>query len=61
MIVPAPGDPLVIPEGAVVVPGMRPVTTGAGRELGISVATPVIVKYRDERTTARTALEEWIR
>lgn len=61
MIVPTPGDPLVIPEAAVVVPGTRPVTTGAGRDLGISVATPVIVKYRDERTTVRTALEEWIR
>ena len=44
-----------------VVPGTRPVTTGAGREWGLSVATPIIVKYRDERTDARTALEAWIR
>jgi 2,3,4,5-tetrahydropyridine-2-carboxylate N-succinyltransferase len=51
----------VIPEGAVVVPGTRPVTTGRGREWGLSVATPIIVKYRDERTSARTALEAWIR
>jgi 2,3,4,5-tetrahydropyridine-2,6-dicarboxylate N-succinyltransferase len=57
----APGEPLVVPEGAVVVPGSRPVTSGRGREWGISVATPIIVKYRDERTSARTALETWIR
>lgn len=55
------GQPLVVPEGAVVVPGTRPVTTGRGREWGLSVATPIIVKYRDERTSARTALEAWIR
>ena len=61
MIVPEPGEPLVVPEAAVVVPGTRPIASGVGRELGISVATPVIVKYRDERTSARTALEQWIR
>jgi 2,3,4,5-tetrahydropyridine-2,6-dicarboxylate N-succinyltransferase len=61
IIVPVPGEPLVIPEGAVVVPGSRPVTSGKGREWGLSVATPVIVKYRDEKTDARTALEQWIR
>jgi 2,3,4,5-tetrahydropyridine-2-carboxylate N-succinyltransferase len=61
MLLPVAGQPLIIPEGAVVVPGTRPVTSGAGRELGIAIATPVIVKYRDERTSARTALEEWIR
>src|SRR5215207_2449274 len=52
------GAPLVIPEGAVVVPGARHVTTGRGPEWGLSLATPVIVKYRDEQTDARTALEE---
>ncbi len=57
----APGEPLVVPEGAVVVPGTRPVTSGPGKEWGLSVATPIIVKYRDEQTSARTALEEWIR
>jgi 2,3,4,5-tetrahydropyridine-2-carboxylate N-succinyltransferase len=57
----APGQPLIVPEGAVVVPGTRPVTSGKGREWGLSVATPIIVKYRDERTDARTALEQWIR
>lgn len=61
VIEPAPGQPVVVPEGAVVVPGARPVSSGAGREWGLSVATPVIVKYRDERTDARTALEQWIR
>jgi 2,3,4,5-tetrahydropyridine-2,6-dicarboxylate N-succinyltransferase len=56
-----PGRPLVIPEGAVVVPGARQVTTGRGPEWGLSLATPVIVKYRDEQTDARTALEEGLR
>jgi 2,3,4,5-tetrahydropyridine-2-carboxylate N-succinyltransferase len=58
---PEAGQPLVIPEGAVVVPGARQVTVGAGREWGLSLATPVIVKYRDEKTDARTELERWIR
>ncbi|HET7221356.1 MAG TPA: 2,3,4,5-tetrahydropyridine-2,6-dicarboxylate N-succinyltransferase [Vicinamibacterales bacterium] len=58
---PAPGQPLVVPEGAVVVPGTRPIASGKGREWGLSVATPIIVKYRDEKTDARTALEQWIR
>jgi 2,3,4,5-tetrahydropyridine-2-carboxylate N-succinyltransferase len=61
VVEPVPGQPVVIPEGAVVVPGSRPVTSGRGREWGLSVATPVIVKYRDEKTDARTALEQWIR
>jgi 2,3,4,5-tetrahydropyridine-2-carboxylate N-succinyltransferase len=61
IIEPEDGQPLVVPEGAVVVPGTRPVSTGRGREWGLSVSTPVIVKYRDERTSARTALEAWIR
>jgi 2,3,4,5-tetrahydropyridine-2-carboxylate N-succinyltransferase len=61
IIEPVAGQPVIVPEGSVVVPGSRPVTTGRGREWGLSVATPVIVKYRDERTSARTALESWIR
>jgi 2,3,4,5-tetrahydropyridine-2-carboxylate N-succinyltransferase len=56
-----PGQPLIVPEGAVVVPGTRPMTSGKGREWGLAVSTPIIVKYRDERTDARTALEQWIR
>jgi 2,3,4,5-tetrahydropyridine-2-carboxylate N-succinyltransferase len=61
IIRPEAGMPLVIPEGAVVVPGARAVTVGAGRDWGLSLATPVIVKYRDEKTDARTELERWIR
>ena len=60
-VIEATGGPLIIPEGAVVVPGTRPVTSGRGREWGLAVATPIIVKYRDERTDARTALEDAIR
>ncbi len=56
------GDgPLVVPEGAVVVPGARAVTKGAGRDWGLSLATPVIVKYRDEGTDSRVQLEDWLR
>ena len=61
IIKPESGQPLVVPEGAVVVPGARAVTVGAGKEWGLSLATPVIVKYRDEKTDARTELERWIR
>ena len=61
IIKPAPGQPVVVPEGAVVVPGTRPVTSGKGLEWGLSLAAPVIVKYRDEKTDARTELESWIR
>ena len=56
------GDgPLQIPPGAVVVPGSRPMTSHKGQELGISIYTPVIVKYRDEKTDAKLALEEVLR
>jgi 2,3,4,5-tetrahydropyridine-2-carboxylate N-succinyltransferase len=58
---PAADRPLVIPEGAVVVPGARAVTAGKGPEWQLSLATPVIVKYRDSRTDTRTELEAWIR
>jgi 2,3,4,5-tetrahydropyridine-2-carboxylate N-succinyltransferase len=61
IIKPEPGTPLVVPEGAVVVPGARQVTVGAGAEWGLSLATPVIVKYRDAKTDTRTELERWIR
>ena len=53
----AEGQPLVVPEGAVVVPGSRAVSIGKGAEWGLSLATPVIVKYRDDRTDTRTGLE----
>ena len=61
VIRPAEGQPLVVPEGAVVVPGSRAVSAGKGPEWGLSLATPVIVKYRDDRTDTRTELEAWIR
>jgi 2,3,4,5-tetrahydropyridine-2,6-dicarboxylate N-succinyltransferase len=60
-IIDGKGGPLIVPEGAVVVPGTRPLTNGRGKGWGLAVATPVIVKYRDERTDARTALEEAVR
>jgi 2,3,4,5-tetrahydropyridine-2-carboxylate N-succinyltransferase len=61
IIRPRDGEALIVPEGAVVVPGARAVTVGAGPVWKLSLATPVIVKYRDERTDARTELERWIR
>ncbi len=53
--------PLVIPEGAVVVPGARAISKGRGKELGLSLYTPVIIKYRDEKTATATRLEELLR
>jgi 2,3,4,5-tetrahydropyridine-2-carboxylate N-succinyltransferase len=61
VIRPTAEHPLVIPAGAVVVPGARAVTVGKGADWGLSLATPVIVKYRDSRTDTRTELEAWIR
>ena len=56
------GDrPLEIPAGAVVVPGTRPVRSGPGRDAGIGLYTPVIVKYRDEKTDTAVRLEELLR
>jgi 2,3,4,5-tetrahydropyridine-2,6-dicarboxylate N-succinyltransferase len=54
-------QPLVIPEGAVVVPGSRAVSKGVGKEWGVSLYTPVIVKYRDSKTDARVQLEDLLR
>jgi 2,3,4,5-tetrahydropyridine-2,6-dicarboxylate N-succinyltransferase len=53
--------PLEVPENAVVVPGSRAVKKGKGREWNLSLYTPVIVKYRDEKTDQRIELEEWLR
>ena len=61
IIRPAEGHPTVVPEGAVVVPGGRTVRTGVGADWGLSLATPVIVKYRDDRTDTKTELEAWLR
>ena len=54
-------DPLVVPENAVVVAGARAVTKGKGPEWGLSLYTPVIVKYRDASTDTRAQLEDWLR
>ncbi len=54
-------QPLEIPEGAVVVPGARRVSSAFGEREGLALQTPVIVKYRDDRTDASTALEAWLR
>ena len=55
------GKSLVIPENAVVVPGARQVKTKWGEGQGIALQTPAIVKYRDDKTDAATALESWLR
>jgi 2,3,4,5-tetrahydropyridine-2,6-dicarboxylate N-succinyltransferase len=54
-------SPLEIPSGAVVVPGSRAVNNERGREWGLSLYAPVIVKYRDEKTDAATQLEDYLR
>lgn len=53
--------PLVIPPDAVVIPGTRPIPKGRGRELGLSVYTPIIVKYKDEKTDRAVQLEDFLR
>ena len=57
----ADGKPLEIPEDAVVVGGSRAVTSAWAQEQGLALYTPVIVKYRDEKTDLATALEGWLR
>jgi 2,3,4,5-tetrahydropyridine-2-carboxylate N-succinyltransferase len=56
-------DPLIIPEGAVIVAGSRSIANKSdfAREQGLSLYAPIIIKYRDERTDARTALESALR
>jgi 2,3,4,5-tetrahydropyridine-2-carboxylate N-succinyltransferase len=54
-------QPLMIPEGAVLVAGSRAVTSGPGKDWGISIYTPVIVKYRDEKTGSKIQLEDLLR
>ena len=55
------GTSLEIPAGAVVVQGSRAVTKGFGKENGLSVYCPIIVKYRDDKTDASTKLEDYLR
>jgi 2,3,4,5-tetrahydropyridine-2,6-dicarboxylate N-succinyltransferase len=54
-------NPLIIPEDAVVVPGSRAIDKGRAAEWGLSVYTPIIVKYRDGKTDLSTALEDLLR
>ncbi len=54
-------EPLVIPEGAVIVPGSRAINKGQGKDWGLSLYTPVIVKYRDSKTDAKIQLEDLLR
>ena len=53
--------PLIIPAGAVVVQGSRAITGGFGKENGLSIYAPIIVKYRDDKTDASTKLEDYLR
>jgi 2,3,4,5-tetrahydropyridine-2-carboxylate N-succinyltransferase len=53
--------PLIIPAGAVVVAGSRAIQSGVGKDFGLSVYTPIIVKYRDEKTDLSTNLEDLLR
>ena len=53
--------PLEIPAGAVVVQGSRAVSSGFGKENGLSIYCPIIVKYRDDKTDASTKLEDYLR
>ena len=57
----SPESPLEIPAGAVVVPGARAISSGWAKEQALSLQTPIIVKYRDERTDLSTGLEAWLR
>jgi len=60
--IPAGADGRVtVPAGAVVVSGSRPITRGPGADAGIHVYTPVIIKYRDEKTAASVTLEDLLR
>ncbi|HEY7402215.1 MAG TPA: 2,3,4,5-tetrahydropyridine-2,6-dicarboxylate N-succinyltransferase [Candidatus Angelobacter sp.] len=54
-------SPLVIPENAVVVPGSRTVSKGKAAEWGLALYTPVIVKYRDQKTESSIELEDLLR
>jgi 2,3,4,5-tetrahydropyridine-2,6-dicarboxylate N-succinyltransferase len=61
-VIKSDGDrPLEIPAGAVVVQGSRAVTSGFGKDNGLSIYCPIIVKYRDEKTDASTKLEDYLR
>ena len=52
---------IVVPEGAVVVAGSRPISKGPGADQGIHLYCPVIVKYRDAKTSGSITLEDMLR
>jgi 2,3,4,5-tetrahydropyridine-2,6-dicarboxylate N-succinyltransferase len=54
-------SPLIIPPRAIVVPGSRAVKSEQGREWGLGLYAPVIVKYRDEKTDRAVQLEDYLR
>jgi 2,3,4,5-tetrahydropyridine-2-carboxylate N-succinyltransferase len=54
-------EPLVVPEEAVVVAGSRALPGGVGKDWGISLYTPVIIKYRDAKTDTKIQLEDLLR
>jgi 2,3,4,5-tetrahydropyridine-2-carboxylate N-succinyltransferase len=54
-------SPLIIPKGAVVVAGSRPINNAFAQAHGLSIYTPIIIKYRDEKTDKATSLEELLR
>jgi 2,3,4,5-tetrahydropyridine-2-carboxylate N-succinyltransferase len=54
-------EPLIIPAEAVLVAGARAITSGPGKDWGLSVYTPIIIKYRDSRTDTKIQLEDLLR
>ncbi len=54
-------QPLTIPKNAVVITGTRPLNSEFGKQHQLSIYSPIIIKYRDEKTGAATALEESLR
>jgi 2,3,4,5-tetrahydropyridine-2-carboxylate N-succinyltransferase len=61
VVVGTPDEPLCVPAGAVVVPGTRRASGEFAAEHGLALSAAIVVKYRDERTEARVALEEALR
>jgi 2,3,4,5-tetrahydropyridine-2,6-dicarboxylate N-succinyltransferase len=54
-------EPLIVPGDAVIISGARALKSAAGVAWGLSVYTPIIVKYRDEKTGAKIQLEDLLR
>ena len=52
---------VVVPEGAVVVSGSKPLSRGPAAGSGVSLYCPVIVKYRDDKTAGSVTLEDMLR